>query len=354
MTDTHTHAASIGWWLACWLERTNRFYAAAAAAAVVAGPCSIVPPLLTHTHCSRTYAYVHTAIYKVGYLALLAWLRILVLLLPLLFHSYTGTALPCHVVYMGWYTLTFTVVLLHMLALLLLNPESMEALVPEPEGFLADLHLYRRLWYTLLLSVLAHACHFVLVQHVKSTAPPNVAGTQGWYNRTGGSGGGGSATPPVSLYFAIRANPVLQDEPALVHAMGGTFETLRCDSSFVLRVSPPVLVCVPTLCVSVYMPLTSLSLSLSLSYPMFLSTRQNLSLIYKPAYNGRNRNGPNGWRTLRSNTIRRGPAVQRPRVDRQRSRTIDHLPSFCNSLLIKMSWRTDSWTKYLPSMGAGR
>jgi hypothetical protein len=164
-----------------------------------------------------------TAIYKVGYLALLAWFRILVLLLPLLFHSYTGTALACHVVYMGWYTMTLIVVVTHMLALCLVNPESMEALVPEPEGFLADLHLYRRLWYTLILSVVAHACHFVLVQHVKSTAPPNAS--NGWYHPSTGSG---STTPPVSLYFAIRANPVLQDEPALVHAVGGTLSVTGC------------------------------------------------------------------------------------------------------------------------------
>ena len=54
------------------------------------------------------------ALYKVGYLALLAWLRILVLILPFLFHSYTGTALPCHLAYLTWYAVTLAVVLCHM------------------------------------------------------------------------------------------------------------------------------------------------------------------------------------------------------------------------------------------------
>ena len=156
------------------------------------------------------------AIYRVGYLTLFAWLRILLLVLPLLFHSYTGTALNCQTAYLLWYTVTLLIVVSHMLALCLVVPESMEALVPEPEGALQDLHLYRRLWYTLLCSTASNLAHFVLVQHVKSSAPTRWA--------YGGSAGGadGSSRPPVSMYFAMRAHPVLQDEPALVHAMNGT------------------------------------------------------------------------------------------------------------------------------------
>ena len=162
------------------------------------------------------------ALYKVGYLTTAAWIRIFLLLFPLLFHSYTGTALPCHWMYLVLYTVTLVCVAAHMLALCLVVPESMEALVPEPEGFLQDLHLYRRLWYTLLLSVVSTAAHFVLVAHVKSSAPPQTAWRWASKNHTAGTGPSSSSSQPVSLYFAIRAHPVLQDEPALVHVMNGT------------------------------------------------------------------------------------------------------------------------------------
>ena len=161
------------------------------------------------------------AIYKVGYLTLFAWIRIGVLILPLLFHSYTGTALTCQTMYLIWYALTFVLVIAHMLSLCLVVPESMEALVPEPEGALQDLHFYRRLWYTLFFSAASNLAHFVLVQHVKSSAPTRLLAYGG---STGMMGGGNSSSkPPVSMYFAIRAHPVLQDEPALVHAMNGTW-----------------------------------------------------------------------------------------------------------------------------------
>lgn len=159
------------------------------------------------------------AIYKVGYLAVLAWFRILVLVFPLLFHSYTGTALSCQALYLTWYALTLTAVVVHALTLCLVTPESLEALVPEREGAVSDLHLYRRLWYTLLLSVTATSAHLTVLQHVKSSAPrhglflPSSSSTR---RR-------GDPKPPVSMYFAVRAHPVLRDEPALVHAMNGAF-----------------------------------------------------------------------------------------------------------------------------------
>ena len=76
----------------------------------------------------------NTVIYKVGYLTVLAWMRIVALTMPLLFHSYTGTALPCLPVFVGWYVVTLAVILSHLLALCLVVPESLQALVPEPEG----------------------------------------------------------------------------------------------------------------------------------------------------------------------------------------------------------------------------
>lgn len=165
-----------------------------------------------------------SALYKVGYLTLLAWLRILVLVFPFLFHSYTGTALPCHVGYLTWYTLTLSIVLCHQLALAVLNPESLQALVPEPTGYLEHLHLYRRLWYTLLLSTAALLSHFLIIFHVKSSAPTP------WNSHHSRHGGTNGKPPPVSLYFAIRAQ-MWQDEPALVHVMNGALFEFVCDVS---------------------------------------------------------------------------------------------------------------------------
>jgi len=66
----------------------------------------------------------------VGYLVPLAILRIVLLLLPLLFHSYTGTALRYPRLYQFLYVTSLVVMVLHMLALLLLNPASLESIFP--------------------------------------------------------------------------------------------------------------------------------------------------------------------------------------------------------------------------------
>jgi len=106
---------------------------------------------------------------------MLALARVVLLLLPLLFHSYTGTALRFPAFYQLLYWTTLILVLLHILLLSLANPESLEALIPTPSSSIsmdpdwkAEL---RRIWWMLTLSTISDVCHMVLFVHVRSTAP---------------------------------------------------------------------------------------------------------------------------------------------------------------------------------------
>jgi hypothetical protein len=69
-------------------------------------------------------------VYNVGYLAPLALTRISILLLPLLFHSCTGTALKCTIFYQILYWGTLLILIIHMLTLCLVDPESLTAIFP--------------------------------------------------------------------------------------------------------------------------------------------------------------------------------------------------------------------------------
>mmetsp|Transcript_22630 Transcript_22630/g.49415 ORF Transcript_22630/g.49415 Transcript_22630/m.49415 type:complete len:1318 (-) Transcript_22630:180-4133(-) len=130
----------------------------------------------------------------IGYLAPLAIIRIVLLLLPLFLHSKTGTALRFPRLYQFLYISTLILLVAHMLALLLLNPASLESILPYDDvhhrHLLQHLHALRRIWWMLVFSTLSNTCHLILVEHVKSTAPNSdiLGGKQ-----------------PHSIYFAIRS-----------------------------------------------------------------------------------------------------------------------------------------------------
>jgi hypothetical protein len=177
-------------------------------------------------------------VYNVGYLAPLALTRIIILLLPLLFHSYTGTALKCtrfyHVLYWG----TLLVLIIHMLTLCLMDPESLTAIFPTVSAsisgrrfLLKHLHELRRIWWMLSLSLVSNVCHLIMFWHVRSTAPhyallsnnrkqPSIyfalrSANMKAINESGGSSNGGST-------YSVRNNSTANanyEEPALVHAM---------------------------------------------------------------------------------------------------------------------------------------
>jgi hypothetical protein len=161
----------------------------------------------------------------------LATLRIVILLMPLLFHSYTGTALKCIRFYQLLYYGTFVVVSVHIIALLVFNPESVfvfwpDLLVPTfsiHEGmgrsrtlqqtmvdyataslsyysvnrFLVVQHLHelRRIWLMLWSTLVSDSCHLIICfWHVRSTAPSSSLVLRGGrYYRT------------PTVYYAIRS-----------------------------------------------------------------------------------------------------------------------------------------------------
>lgn len=116
-------------------------------------------------------------VYNVGYLAPLALTRIIILLLPLLFHSYTGTALKCTIFYQILYWGTLVILIIHMLTLCLMDPESLTAIFPTVKAsisgrfLLKHLHELRRIWWMLSLSLMSDVCHLIMFWHVRSTAP---------------------------------------------------------------------------------------------------------------------------------------------------------------------------------------
>jgi len=185
-------------------------------------------------------------VYHVSYLAVpLAVLRLLLLCLPLLFHSYTGTAVQHLRWYQVFYSATALVLAIHMLALALMDPESIEAIFPQVDlltgnsgggsivltrgarrvlrFLLQHLHELRRIWWMLLLSSVSVACHFILLWHVRSTAP------NAYYSLDHSHNTRRSNKKQPTVYFAVRAASIQpqqqqqeEDEAPLIHAMNGT------------------------------------------------------------------------------------------------------------------------------------
>lgn len=181
----------------------------------------------------------HWVYHPDAWTAATAMVRLVLLLLPLLFHSYTGTAVRHVPWYQLFYGATVLLLLSYTLGLALLNPESLQAVVPWDAVHLnppytrrplEHLHELRRIWWMLGLSGTSVGCHFVILWHVRSTAP--AISLAAIMQRTSNSGGGGTSgggaqqgnkTPTV--YFALRAtsnNNNNEQEPALMHAMNGT------------------------------------------------------------------------------------------------------------------------------------
>lgn len=172
-------------------------------------------------------------VYHVDYLAVpVALLRLFLLCLPLLFHSYTGTAIQHVVGYQVFYGATSVALALHMLGLALMDPESLEAIFPQVtlrRFLLQNLHELRRIWWILLLSSYSVSCHWLLLWHVRSTAP-NASYNLQHQQQLRGRGG-----KPPTVYFAVRAASIGQhhttdadnniinnnDENQLMHAMNG-------------------------------------------------------------------------------------------------------------------------------------
>jgi hypothetical protein len=129
--------------------------------------------------------------------------RILLLCLPLFFHSYTGTALRCPFLYLLVYWGSLTAFIIHIIWLTAWMNSNDNA-----EDKSIELGL-RHIGSLLALSIVSTISHLVMVYHVRSTAP-----SIGMFKRP-------------SVYYQIRRSQNEDfhesNEPHLMHAMTGTY-----------------------------------------------------------------------------------------------------------------------------------
>ena len=118
-------------------------------------------------------------IYQSKYLLLLAGVRLFLLVVPLPYHSYTGTAVKCPSSYQVLYGGSIFVIFIHMLALSMLDPNSLNSFLPmgqqRRKTYSSESGNNRRarqdIWLLLTCSLVSNLCHLILFLHVRSTAP---------------------------------------------------------------------------------------------------------------------------------------------------------------------------------------
>jgi hypothetical protein len=212
------------------------------------------------------------SIYNVNYLAPLAGIRLVLLIIPL-FHSYTGTAVRYVPIYQLLYSISLLTIIIHMTSLALLDPTSIESIFP---GLLSIEHDHnntttnidsyhrllssdslhrllellagennnntntvlelRRIWWMLTLSAVAVSCHWILLYHVRSTAPISSSYFGNSINnrkpsvyfavRTASSYASATQSSSVNFNNNNRLYHPTDGEPALIHAMNGTLKIL--------------------------------------------------------------------------------------------------------------------------------
>jgi len=130
------------------------------------------------SRCARSlhFTFLADAIMNTSYMNVLASIRLFLLLFPLAYHSYTGTAVKCPAFYHLFYSVSLMVLLGHMLAIIMLDPDSLTSLLPTGDRLLHSkdkvvMNIMRHVWIELSLSVLSTTMHCMLLWHVRSTAP---------------------------------------------------------------------------------------------------------------------------------------------------------------------------------------
>lgn len=115
------------------------------------------------------------AIMNTSYMTLLAIIRLFLLFFPLAYHSYTGTAVKCPAFYHLFYSLSLMILLGHMLAIIMLDPDSLTSLLPSDRVLKSSdpavVAIMRHVWVELSLSLFSTIMHCFLLYHVRSTAP---------------------------------------------------------------------------------------------------------------------------------------------------------------------------------------
>lgn len=224
------------------------------------------------------------SIYNVNYLAPLSMIRLIIIIIPFLFHSYTGTAIRYMFCYKIFYTVSLLMVIIHMISLALLNPTSMEAIFPNifhtnsddyndsndaaitilsiastitssslrqltafdmtvdnehtnnyHRFLLSHILELRRIWWMLTLSCISIACHYIILWHVRSTAPsvyfnsykkrPSVyfavRTASSYTNNTSAIGTNVHNNNNMTMTSPSSTAAAIMNEQALIHAMNG-------------------------------------------------------------------------------------------------------------------------------------
>ena len=119
-------------------------------------------------------------IYRTQYAAPLAIIRLVLLVFPLPYHNYSGTAVKCPLFYELLYGTTLFVVIFQLLGIMIMDPESLSTIVPDIQRRMSDDPSVERTitnmahtWWILCLNLLSNLLHIVLLWHVRSTAPAN-------------------------------------------------------------------------------------------------------------------------------------------------------------------------------------
>ena len=136
-------------------------------------------------------------IYHTSYILPAAGLRLFLLLVPLPYFSYHGTALKFPEIYKLFYGCLFLVLLCHIFAFSLCDPSSLSALLPTKSHLNPHDTTARHIWTILIFSLTANLCHVLLFLHVRSTAPANADLLRG--------------RPKVLLYYAKERGETEQD-----------------------------------------------------------------------------------------------------------------------------------------------
>ena len=138
--------------------------------------------------CTTCYdsEYPHTVpfcvlgfMYNTQYAAPLAIMRLVLLVFPLPYHNYSGTAVKCPLFYELLYGTTLLVVLFQLLGIMIMDPESLSTIVPDiqrrmdPSSSVERTTTMAHTWWVLYLTLLSNLLHIVLLWHVRSTAPAN-------------------------------------------------------------------------------------------------------------------------------------------------------------------------------------
>lgn len=119
-------------------------------------------------------------------------IRLILLVLPLAYHTYTGTAVKYPILYLTLYGGTIIAILIQMLSLIMLDPDSLSSFLPTTESNVQEHvrallrtqhHITMHIWILLSLSLWSTAAHTLLLWRVRSTAPKEPSYSQKRQNR---------------------------------------------------------------------------------------------------------------------------------------------------------------------------